>query len=278
MKVAILAGGYGTRLSEETTVKPKPMVEIGCKPILWHIMKHYSFFGFNEFVVLLGYKGYSIKEYFANYYIHQSDVTIDTANSSMQIHNNKSEKWKITLVDTGIDSGTGARIKCARKYIGEETFMLTYGDGLCDVNLRKLYEFHLTHKKIATLTSVLPAGRYGALEFKNDNSISHFCEKKMGDGNWINGGYFVLDSKIYDYIRDDDNSIFFEREPLERLASEGELVGMKHEGFWRCMDTLRDKTQLCDLWDKNEAPWKLWRDEELIVENGTKGKEYVGYA
>lgn len=258
MKVVILAGGYGTRLSEETALRPKPMVEIGGQPMLWHIMKHYSFYDFNEFVILLGYKGYFIKEYFANYYLHQSDVTIDTANNRMEIHNNKSENWKVTLVDTGLETMTASRIKRAQKYIGNETFMLTYGDGLCDINLRNLYEFHLSHKKIATLTAVRPAGKFGAVEFKNETCVSKFWEKPQGDGSWISGGYFILKPEIFDYIDEHDSQVILERDPLEKLVTKGELMAMKYNGFWRCMDTLRDKNQLCELWDKNEAPWKIW--------------------
>ncbi|MBF0299214.1 MAG: glucose-1-phosphate cytidylyltransferase [Oligoflexia bacterium] len=258
MKVAILAGGQGTRLSEETSLRPKPMIEIGGQPILWHIMKHYSFYGFNEFVILLGYKGYVIKEYFANYYLHQSDVTIDTSINKMEIHNNQSENWKITLVDTGLESMTGARIKRAQKYIGNETFMLTYGDGLCDINLRQLYEFHLSHKKAITLTAVKPAGKFGALEFKNEHSISRFWEKPRGDGSWINGGFFICEPRVFNYINPDDEQEIWERFPMERLAEDGEMMAMKYNGFWKCMDTLREKQALTELWEKNEAPWKIW--------------------
>ena len=256
MKVVILAGGFGTRLSEETDVKPKPMVEIGGKPILWHIMKTYSSHGFNEFVVLLGYKGYVIKEYFSNYFLHQSDVTIDLVNNSMKIHQNESEPWKVTLLETGLNTLTGGRIKRAKDYIGDDDFLLTYGDGLSDVDIAKTVEFHKNHGKYVTMTAVQPAGRYGALDIKDDNSISSFKEKPKGDGAWINGGFFVCKSEVLNYI--DGDLTTFEQEPLANLAIDGELMSFKHNGFWECMDTLRDKTNLCQLWDQEEAPWKNW--------------------
>jgi len=256
MKVVILAGGFGTRLSEETDVKPKPMVEIGGKPILWHIMKSYSSHGFNEFVVLLGYKGYIIKEFFSNYFLHQSDVTIDLANNSMEVHQNESESWKVTLLETGLNTLTGGRIKRAKDYIGDDDFLLTYGDGLSDVDISKTVEFHKSHGKNITMTAVQPAGRYGALDIKADNSISSFKEKPKGDGAWINGGFFVCKSEVLNYITGD--STIFEQEPLTDLAAEGQLMSFKHSGFWECMDTLRDKTNLCQLWDSDQAPWKQW--------------------
>jgi glucose-1-phosphate cytidylyltransferase len=255
MKVLLLAGGYGTRLSEETDIRPKPMVEIGGKPILWHIMKIYSHYGFNDFVVLLGYKGYYIKEYFANYFLHQSDVTIDLQTNSMQVHNNSSEPWKVTLVDTGLDTMTGGRIKKAKDYIGNETFMLTYGDGVSDVNIRSLLEFHRQSEKKATMTAIQPAGRFGALDIQT-NLVKEFVEKPAGDGNWINGGFMVCEPEILDLI--ENNSTVFEQYPLQTLAKNGELCAYKHTGFWQCMDTLRDKIALNDLWDKNKAPWKVW--------------------
>ncbi len=256
MKVLILAGGFGTRISEESDIKPKPMIDIGGKPILWHIMKHYSSYGFNEFVILLGYKSYVIKEYFANYYLHNSDVTIDTANQTMEIHNNYSENWKITLLDTGLHTMTGGRVKRAKDFIGNQPFMLTYGDGVSDVNLKELLEFHKSHGNKITMTSIQPEGRFGALKIEGDNKISSFLEKPKGDGAWINGGFFVCEPSVLNYIQNDET--IFEREPLERLAQEGELYSFKHEGFWKCMDTLRDKNQLNEMWDNGKAKWKSW--------------------
>ena len=256
MKVVILAGGFGTRLSEETDVKPKPMVEIGGKPILWHIMKTYSSYGFNDFIILLGYKGYTIKEFFSNYFLHQSDVTIDLSNNSIDVHQNQSEPWKVTLLDTGINTMTGGRIKQAKKYLGKEDFLLTYGDGLSDVDISTLVDFHKKHKKAITMTAVQPDGRYGALDIKGDNLISSFDEKPKGDGSWINGGFFVCKSVVFDYI--DGDETMFEQEPLSRLASNNQLMAFKHQGFWQCMDTLRDKKVLCDLWNNKNAPWKNW--------------------
>jgi glucose-1-phosphate cytidylyltransferase len=257
MKVVLLAGGFGTRLSEETDIKPKPMVEIGGKPILWHIMKSYSSYGFNEFVVLLGYKGYFIKEYFANYFLHQSDVVIDMKNGQMEVLNNSSEPWKVTLLDTGIDSMTGGRIKRAQSLLGDETFMLTYGDGVSNINIQELLKFHNDHKGTITMTSVQPEGRFGALNFDKKNQIKDFKEKPKAEGGWINAGYFVCESRIFDYITEGDSSIF-EQEPLSMLANDGELYGFKHEGFWMPMDTLREKTHLNNLWNSDKAPWKSW--------------------
>ena len=256
MKVVILAGGFGSRLSEETDIKPKPMVEIGGKPILWHIMKTYSSYGFDEFVILLGYKGYVIKEFFSNYFLHQSDVTIDLANNSMKIHQNESEPWKVTLLETGLNTLTGGRIKRAKDHIGDDDFLLTYGDGLSDVNIAKIGEFHKSHGKKITMTAVQPAGRYGALNIKDDNSILSFEEKPKGDGAWIDGGFFVCKADVLNYISGDLTT--FEQEPLIDLATEGELMSFKHDGFWECMDTLRDKTNLCELWDQGKASWKNW--------------------
>lgn len=256
MKVLILAGGYGTRISEESDIKPKPMIEIGGKPILWHIMKQYSHYGFNEFVILLGYKSYVIKEYFANYYLHNSDVTIDTAKQKLEIHNNYSENWKITLVDTGLDTMTGGRIKRAAKYLNDEPFFLTYGDGVSDVNIAELLKFHKAHGKKMTMTAIQPEGRFGALKIESDNKISSFLEKPKGDGAWINGGFFVCEPDLLNYL-DDDTSIL-EQKPLEKLAHEGELYSFKHEGFWKCMDTLRDKNQLNEMWGSQKARWKVW--------------------
>ena len=256
MKVVILAGGFGTRLSEETDVKPKPMVEIGGKPILWHIMKIYSSHGFNDFVILLGYKGYVIKEYFSNYFLHQSDVTIDLANNKMDVHQHECEPWKVTLLETGLNTMTGGRIKRAATHIGNNPFLLTYGDGLSDVNITKLVQFHQTHGKQVTMTAVQPAGRYGALDIEKDGVVSSFMEKPKGDGSWINGGFFVCQPEVLDVITDD--LTVFEQEPLNRIANSGELVAYKHNSFWQCMDSLRDKTGLIDMWNKNKAPWVVW--------------------
>jgi len=256
MKVIILAGGLGTRLSEETDIKPKPMVEIGGKPILWHIMKIYSHYGFNDFVICLGYKGYVIKEYFANYFLHQSDVTINLKENNMEIHQSKAEPWKITLVDTGLNTMTGGRIKRVQKYIGNEAFMLTYGDGVGNVDIHALLTFHKSHKKYATVTSVQPSGRFGALNLDNNKNVLSFQEKPRGDGSWINGGFFVLEPPAFDYIRSDET--VWEKEPLENLAHDGQLVAHTHTGFWQPMDTLRDKNHLEDLWKTGKAPWNVW--------------------
>ena len=256
MKVVILAGGFGTRLSEETVIKPKPMVEVGERPILWHIMKTYSSYGFNEFVILLGYKGYVIKEYFSNYFLHQSDVTFDMANNHMEIHNNESEPWKVTLLETGLNTMTGGRIKQARKYLGDETFLLTYGDGLSDINIQNLVDFHKNHGKKITMTAVQPDGRFGSLNIEKSGIVSNFKEKPKGDGSWVNGGFFVCDSSSLKYIADE--STVFEQEPLQKLAEDNELMVYKHQGFWSCMDSLNDKNNLCEMWNKNLAPWKIW--------------------
>lgn len=256
MKVVLLAGGLGTRLSEETDIKPKPMVEIGEKPILWHIMKLYSHYGFNDFIICLGYKGYVIKEYFANYFLHLSDVTIDLKKNNMEIHHSKAENWKITLVDTGLNTMTGGRVKRIQQYIGNETFMLTYGDGIGDIDIQKLIEFHKNHGKYSTVTAVQPTGRFGALELGEDNSVISFQEKPKGDGAWINAGFFVLEPQIFDYIEDDRT--LWEREPLNNLSRDGQLAALKHNGFWKPMDTLRDKTKLENLWSTGKPPWKIW--------------------
>ena len=257
MKVLILAGGFGTRLSEETNIRPKPMVEFGGKPILWHIMKIYSHYGFNEFVILLGYKGYYIKEYFSNYFLHQSDITIDLKNNNLEIHNNSSEPWKVTLIDTGIDSMTGGRIKRAKKYINNETFLLTYGDGVGDVNIQKLVDFHKSHQGLLTITATQPDGRFGALEINENNRVEKFLEKPKGDGSWINGGFFVCEPEVLNYIEGD--STIFEREPLEKLAQEKQVFTYKHYGFWKPMDTLRDKKELNLMWETDKAKWKVWK-------------------
>ena len=256
MKVVLLAGGYGTRISEESSLKPKPMIEIGGKPILWHIMKIYSHYGFNDFVILLGYKSYLIKEYFANYFLHQSDITIDLEANSIQVHQSTAEKWKITLVDTGIDTMTGGRLKRAKAYIGDAPFLLTYGDGVADVDIDALVQHHKDQGKIATVTAVMPVGRFGALALDNHDAVTAFHEKPKGDGAWINGGFFVLEPAIFEYLSGD--ACIFEKEPLESVAKAGQLTAFKHEGFWKPMDTLRDKTELEALWASQNAPWKLW--------------------
>lgn len=257
MKVLLLAGGFGTRLSEETDIRPKPMVEIGGKPILWHIMKIYSHYGFNEFVVLLGYKGYYIKEYFANYFLHQSDVTIDMKDGSMKVLNNSSEPWKITLLDTGLNTMTGGRVKRAQSFIGNKPFMLTYGDGVSDININELIDFHKSHGKAMTMTSSQPDGRFGALNIAQNNQVCEFKEKPKGDGNWINAGFFVCEPKVFDYINEGDDTVF-EQKPLQSLAKDGEIYTYKHEGFWKPMDSLKDKNDLNSLWEKNKAPWRTW--------------------
>ncbi len=257
MKAVILAGGYGTRLSEETSIRPKPMVEIGTKPILWHIMKIYASHGINDFVICCGYKGYIIKEYFANYFMHNSDVTFSLRDNSMEVHQNSSEPWNVTLVETGEHSMTGGRLRRVRDYIGDETFCFTYGDGVSNVNIGELVEFHKAQNTLATLTATQPPGRFGAFTMHSgDAKIHSFHEKPEGDGAWVNAGFFVLEPQVIDYIADD--SISWEVEPLERLAKEGQLSAYKHDGFWQPMDTLRDKHLLDDLWDNNRAPWKLW--------------------
>lgn len=258
MRVLILAGGLGTRLSEDTVDKPKPMVEIGGKPILWHIMKTYSQHGFNDFVILLGYKGYIIKEYFANYFLHQSDVTFDLKENKLEIHNNSSEPWKVTLIDTGNNSMTGGRIKRAEEFVGREPFMLTYGDGVSNIDIKALVDFHKSHKGKITMTSAQPDGRFGALEIGEDNIVNEFKEKPKGDGSWINAGYFVCDPEVFDYIVEGDATVF-EQNPLKKLAKEGELYTFKHNDFWMPMDTLRDKNKLNNLWSNNEAAWKIWK-------------------
>ncbi|MBK5241003.1 glucose-1-phosphate cytidylyltransferase [Clostridium sp.] len=256
MKAVILAGGFGTRLSEETSLKPKPMVEIGEKPILWHLLNIYSHYGINDFVICCGYKGYVIKEYFANYFMHMSDVTVDLKNGDIEYHNSKAEPWKITLVDTGLNTMTGGRVKRIKDYVDNETFMLTYGDGVADVDLNKLLELHKSNGKIATVTAVQPSGRFGALTIDSSANVKSFIEKPAGDGAWINGGFFVLEPEIFDYIKDDRT--VFEKEPLENLAKENKLNAYKHKGFWKPMDTLRDKNELDELWNSGKAAWKLW--------------------
>ena len=257
MKVLILAGGIGSRLSEETTLKPKPMVEIGGKPILWHIMKIYSSYGHNDFVILCGYKGYMIKEYFANYYSHMSDMTIDMTTNTITHLKNHAEPWKVTLVDTGLNTMTGGRIKRVQDYIDNEPFMLTYGDGVGDVNINELVDYHKKHGKAITMTAVQPEGRFGSLQIDENELVKSFQEKPKGDGSWINAGFFVCEPKVLDYI-DNNDKIIFEREPLGNLAKDNDLYAFKHYGFWKPMDTLRDKTQLEELVESGTAPWIKW--------------------
>lgn len=260
MKVVILAGGYGTRISEESVLKPKPMIEIGGKPILWHIMKEYSHYGFNEFIICAGYKQDMIKKYFADYFLHNSDITFDftAGRNDMTIHDQRCEPWKVTVVDTGLKTMTGGRIKRVKDYIGGETFMLTYGDGVCDIDIAKLVEFHKSHDKLATLTSVILEQQKGILEIANDNSVRAFREKKHEDGAKINAGYMVLEPQVLDLLEDD--TTVFEREPLEQLAAKGELMSYSHYGFWQCMDTKLEKDTLEELYAKGVAPWKCWDD------------------
>lgn len=259
MKAVILAGGLGTRISEETHLRPKPMVEIGGRPILWHILKIFSSYGVNDFVVCAGYKGYIIKEYFANYFLHMSDVSFDMSRNTMEVHYKKAEPWRVTVVDTGDQTMTGGRLARVREYLNDDSFFFTYGDGLADVNLSELLEFHRGAGKLATLTAVQPPGRYGALSFSGTDprQISEFKEKPTGDGAWINGGFFVLEPNAIEYIKEGDATIW-ERSPLENLAENAELVAYKHRGFWRPMDTLRDKLELEALWESGSAPWKQW--------------------
>lgn len=257
MKVIILAGGFGTRISEESHLRPKPMIEIGGKPILWHIMKLYSFYGHNDFIICAGYKQHMIKQYFAEYYLHQSDITFDFTNENkMIVHNNVAEPWKVTIVDTGLNTMTGGRIKRVEKYVGGETFMLTYGDGVSNVNINELIKYHKQHGKIATLTAVNVGQRFGVLGIRENNEINSFREKNDLDGSMINAGYMVLEPKIFDYIKDD--TTVFEKEPLETIAKKGQLMAYKHDGFWQCMDTQRDKFNLEKQWNEGKALWKVW--------------------
>lgn len=259
MKAVILAGGFGTRISEESKFKPKPMIEIGGMPILWHIMKSYSAYGVNEFIICAGYKQHIVKEWFADYFLHTSDITFDfTQDDKIIVHNKRAEQWKVTVVDTGLNTMTGGRLKRVRKYIGDEPFFMTYGDGVADVDINKLFDFHKSHGKLATMTAVKPNGRFGVLELSNTDEIKAFREKSEADSGWINAGFMVLSPDVLDYVKDD--TIMFEREPLEQLAQEGQLMCYKHNGFWQCMDTLRDKEMLENLWNKNKAPWKVWAD------------------
>ena len=258
VKVVILAGVFGTRISEESHLKPKPMIEIGEMPILWHIMKIYLHYGFNDFVICLGYKGYSVKEFFSNYYMYGSDVTFNYKNGhdELQYHRNSVEQWSITLANTGLNTMTGGRLKRVQEYIGKEPFMLTYGDGVSDVNIHQLVQFHKNHKKFLTVTAVQPGGRFGSLNLDDEDNVTGFFEKPREDGNWVNGGFFVCEPEVFSYI--DGDSIMLEKEPLERLAGEDQFRAFKHRGFWQSMDTLRDKQLLDSLWNDNTAPWKVW--------------------
>lgn len=259
MKVVIFAGGLGTRLAEETDVRPKPMVEIGGRPIIWHIMKIYSTYGFNEFVVCLGYKGYFIKEYFVQYYLYNSDVTIELKNNKMDVHYSNAESFKVTLVETGLNTKTAGRLKKIQRYLGNEDFMLTYGDGVADVNINELLAFHQSHNKIATVTAVQPEGRFGSMEINADGSVDHFKEKPKGDNKWINGGFFVLKSEVFNYLNNANiDDIMWEDAPMQKLANDKQLVAFKHTGFWKPMDALRDKIELENLWQSGNAKWKTW--------------------
>ncbi len=257
MKVVILAGGLGTRLSEETRLIPKPMVEIGGRPILWHIMKIYSYYGYNDFVILTGYKSHIIKDYFINYYTRYSDITFDMENNSVEIHKNRYEPWRVTMLYTGQDTMTGGRVKKAQDYIGDEQFLLTYGDGVSDINIKDVVDFHNKKGQYLTMTAVQPCGRFGAIDIASDGLINNFKEKPQGDGGWINGGFMVCEPQVFDYIKDDE-SVIFEREPLENLAKDGQLNAYKHNGFWRPMDTLKDKNDLTEMWLRKDAPWTKW--------------------
>jgi glucose-1-phosphate cytidylyltransferase len=258
MKVVILAGGLGTRISEESLLKPKPLIEIGGKPIIWHIMKLYSKYGLNDFIICCGYKGYLIKEYFVNYSLHTTDITVNVRSNKIKVHKKNTEPWNVTLVDTGDQSLTGDRIKKIEQFIDED-FCLTYGDGLCSVNIKKIIEFHKKNKKLATVLGVKPAGRFGAMEIINNNIVSNFLEKPPGEGGWVNGGFFVLSKKIFKYIT--KSNCVWEKEPLEKLSKDKQLVAFEHDGFWHAMDTLRDKNYLEELWNTNKAPWKTWNDK-----------------
>jgi len=258
MKVVLLAGGLGTRLAEETSIRPKPMVEIGGKPILWHIMKIYSHYGFNEFVICLGYKGHMIKEYFINYFLYNSDITVELHNNQLDVHYSNSESFKVTLVDTGIDTNTAGRIKKIKKYITEDTFMLSYGDGVSDVNIQQLLAFHEQHGKLATLTTIQHPGRFGNVSFSGDGIVTEFAEKPSDEGFWINGGYFVLSNKIFDYLDGDVEMVQWEREPLSNIANDGQLAAFKHNGYWKAMDAMRDKIELEAEWNSGNPKWKIW--------------------
>ena len=258
MKVVLFAGGLGTRISEETDIRPKPKVEIGGKPVLWHIMKIYSHYGYNDFIICLGYKGYVIKEYFMNYFLHNSDITLDLGTNKMEIHDTSAESFKVTLVETGLNTKTAGRLKKVQKYIGNEDFMLTYGDGVCDININELVAFHKKNNKIATVSSVQMDARFGGMDLGNNGEVVSFKEKAKDDSKWINGGYFVLKPEVFNYLEGDVNDMMWEEDPLEKLTNDGELIAYQHKGFWKCMDALRDKIELEELWKTNNAKWKVW--------------------
>lgn len=258
MKVVIFAGGLGTRIAEETETRPKPMVEIGGKPILWHIMKGYSHYGFNDFVICLGYKGYLIKEYFMHYYMHNSDLTIELGSNKVDIHFTNAESFKVTLVDTGLSTKTAGRLKRVKKYVGDEDFMLTYGDGVADVDLKELVKFHKAHGKAVTVTAIQPEARFGGMDLQNNGQVVNFKEKPKGDGKWINGGFFVLKPDVFRFLDGDMDNVMWEDGPMEKLAESGELMAYKHKGFWKCMDAMRDKLELEALWQNSNAKWKIW--------------------
>jgi glucose-1-phosphate cytidylyltransferase len=258
MKVVIFAGGLGTRISEETETRPKPMVNIGGKPILWHIMKIYSQFGFNEFIICLGYKGYMIKEYFMHYYLHNSDITIEVGSNKLEVHNTNTESFKVTLVETGLNTKTAGRLKKVKKYIGDSDFMLTYGDGVADININDLLAFHKKHGKTATVTAIQPEARFGGMLLDKEGKVVHFKEKPTGDGKWINGGFFVLKPSVFNYLEGDVEDVMWEDAPMETLANNGDLIAYRHPGFWKCMDAMRDKIELETLWQNNQAKWKTW--------------------
>jgi glucose-1-phosphate cytidylyltransferase len=259
MKVVILAGGLGTRLTEETTIRPKPMVEIGGKPILWHIMKIYEHYGYEDFVICLGYKGHIIKEYFINYYLYNSDITVEVGSNKMDIHYSNTESFKVTLIDTGFETNTAGRIKRIQQYVGNETFMLTYGDGVCNVNIPELVKFHKSHGKLVTLTSIQLPGRFGTFDITEDGLVNHFQEKANDDGIWINGGFFVMEPGIFNYLKGDMDHVQWEKKPLVEIAKDNQLKAFPHYDFWKCMDALRDKIELEELWESGSAPWKLWK-------------------
>ena len=258
MKVVIFAGGLGTRIAEETDTRPKPMVEIGGKPILWHIMKIYEHYGFNEFIICLGYKGYIIKEYFINYFLHNADLTVDIGNNTVDFHSNARENFKVTLVETGVDTKTAGRLQRVKTYLGTEDFMLTYGDGVCDLDLTELVKFHQSHNKIATVTSIQMDSRFGGMDIQGEGNVTAFKEKAKDESKWINGGFFVLKPEVFKYLQEDMSQMMWEDEPLERLAADGELRAYQHKGFWKCMDALRDKIELEEMWQSGKAKWKKW--------------------
>jgi len=258
MKTVILAGGLGTRLTEETTIRPKPMVEIGGKPIIWHIMKIYEKYGFNDFIICLGYKGHIIKEYFINYYLYNSDITVEVGSSKMEIHYSSSESFKVTLIDTGLETNTAGRLQRIQKYVANEKFMLTYGDGVCNINLHDLLNFHNAHGRLVTLSTVQLPGRFGTLEFDKNGLVTQFQEKPKGDGAWINAGFFVIEPGIFNYLQGNMDNVQWERQPLSNIANDNQLAAYRHTGFWRCMDAMRDKIELEELWESSKAPWKIW--------------------